>query len=169
MNFKYLDLILAMDFSHLRANAGRATDAAIGFFVNNINLFSESIDQAPTGHETQTFHEKMSLILQKINVAEHKYFFNKYQTEGKPVAEADSLAQFHKLSGLDGLSKRMQYWAAVEGHGDPIRNPSEHKHAVEFLSRCFESSRFRHTLFRGVSSFQDIGPNADLELPSAGP
>ena len=148
MNFKYLDLILAMDFSHLRANAGRATDAAIGFFVNNINLFSESIDQAPTGHETQTFHEKMSLILQKINVAEHKYFFNKYQTEGKPVAEADSLAQFHKLSGLD---------------------PSEHKHAVEFLSRCFESSRFRHTLFRGVSSFQDIGPNADLELPSAGP
>ena len=49
----------------------------------------------------------------------------------------------------------MQYWAATETFGNAIRNPANHKKAVDYLDRCFNKARERNGLFRHNPEDQD--------------
>lgn len=156
MNFDYLDAILEMNFSQLRANNGRATDEAIVFFVSNLNLFFTKNDvKHPTPDETITFHKKMSAMISKINEAEYNYYLVQHQNDGSSEEEIANIAANYELT-LEKLPDRMQYWAATEVFGEAVRNSSAHIIAVKFLSACFDPQICRHTLFRGQKLSEEI-------------
>lgn len=129
-NFTPLNEILDMDLHQLRANQGRATDAAIKLFVVKLNeFFSQFGNTKPDLNEKNTFSQIMNSIIAKINEVEMEYFRNKNSTdEAMKHVNLDS----YKIT-FEKLPTRMQFWAATKEFGATIRNPVEHRRAVSYL------------------------------------
>lgn len=159
-----------MDFFQLRALDGRATDAAIEFFVQSLNEFFEQLNaNSPDEADQETFLEYMNAILEKINEVEVNYFSEKWVKEwGEdfPKEEIMRIAAANKITDYKKLPIRMQYWAAGEVWGGSIRNAEAHKIAIKGIEAWPKSATApqRHfPFFRTHDAAAASAPEADLE------
>jgi len=158
----YLDAILAMDFTQLRSNHGKATDEILLTFISNINGFFEQINAANKPTEADIYQVNLILeqILAKINQVEYDYFLRKYtndELDFTPEA-LQKMARATQVKRPADIPTRMQYWAATEEFGGCIRNPAAHRKAVKFIQEWFNDSVVVHGTFF-------VHPKPRLETP----
>ncbi|ODN43131.1 hypothetical protein [Piscirickettsia litoralis] len=134
-NFTNLENLKAINYSEMRINDGAASDKAIRQFVGNLNDFFNQFNRlVPTEKDVVKYEKIMQEVTKKINSSEYAYFLQQYQNEGYGES-AGCLAQTSQLKGFAEIPARMQYWAASGSWGGSIRNPFEHRKAVESLQK----------------------------------
>ncbi|MDI9818243.1 MULTISPECIES: hypothetical protein [unclassified Legionella] len=160
-NFEYLEDILKMDFSQMRAwstSSGemRATDDAIFFFVTNLNMFFNQFDSKPSEEEKNKYRSCLEQLVKKINESEYEYFKKKYSNDPdyKDVSEKE-IEELAKDSGyissIYNIPARMQFWARAEERGDSIRNAEAHRKVVSNLNKWSRSLQSKRSFFADYS------------------
>lgn len=136
--FKNLQALLELDYKQLRAlpcDAGHcATDEAIKTFVNHLIIFfSKFPSQKPDQLQLTIYLAYMKQIIVKINESERSYYLNKYKAE-YPDQDTETMATSTELKSFKDIPQRMQFWAASKKWGDSIRNPAQHRKAIDYLN-----------------------------------
>ncbi|KGP62408.1 hypothetical protein EP47_08310 [Legionella norrlandica] len=140
-NFTYLDNILEMDFSQMRRKpvleGMTATDEAISYFIDNFNSFFAQFKKRPSEKDLATYRVYLEKILLQINKSEYEYFLSCYSTQYSDLSEKEiqNMAHSNCLRSIKDIPTRIQYWARAKTWGDSIRNPQEHKKAIDSLNQ----------------------------------
>ncbi|RUR10689.1 hypothetical protein [Legionella sp. km772] len=113
----------------------RATDEAILSFVSLLNEFYSQCSSKPSQEELDEYTRIMKLITARINLSEVAHFTQQYLDDGEQAEVVKSLASAQALQTFNAIPTRMQYWAAGERWGDPIRNAAAHSQAVKHMEK----------------------------------
>ncbi|KTD74636.1 hypothetical protein [Legionella waltersii] len=172
IQYEALSELLSSDLYQLRAENGHATLEAITQFVNRINVFFGPFKQRahidkviPTPKEIDYINDQLKELFGKLSTVEKEYFAKKYKQD-PAYAEftEDQMREMiasHEISSLSTLRKRMQFWAATDSFGATIRNPKEHRAAVNALDNW---ERLFLSQAKNTFSFFDV--HNETKLPA---
>lgn len=137
-----METLKAIDYNKMRSEprdhgTHHADDETLLLFITTLNYF---FTQASSNLEVfqAAFKEHMPKIIRKISDAEYSFCLEKYNsdpswTEYTSREDREQMANDNRVTTIDTLRKRMQYWAAGASWGDTIRNPEQHKQATDHL------------------------------------